>query len=701
MVQDAQQRGIHRFSGAVQSGLFHQRLRPVLLLFLLGGLTLSLSLAASPVDAQIALPDTHPDLDGLMAMAQTGGTVRVIVGLNTLTGSAALDSPGMENHTRVTAIAQTQRELKTTLKLNKRITRAFRYIPFITVDADADTLSRLADSPLVNHIELDSYSLPMLDQSALQIGAAGEDGAWAMGFSGYGRTIAVLDTGVDTNHPALASHIAGEACFSTSGVAEDFVSLYSSLCPGGVNATTIPGSGINCPVTVTNCAHGTLIAGAAASGDSVYRGIAPLAKIVAVQVFVRVDGPLCNNLGFPNPCAITRISDQVAALEHVYAKRKQYKIDTVILSLGAGLWDNEAVCDSDNASRKAVVDLLVSAGIPVFAPTGNGGVNGSMLAPACISSVIAVGAVNNSDGVAGFSNVAPFMDFFAPGKAIRSAYPGGGFYDQDGTSMAAPQAAAAYSLLRSATPDMTMQERLNVLSNSGVPISLGYTIPRVDIKAALNQAAILLDTPAKNALIAATPITYRWKTQPGAISYTLSVTNLTTLVTQSQLLTPDQCTADGGLFCEVVLPAVYQKNITYRWFAKANMPGGNRPSAKRMLTIQQNTPAALMMPDIDSQIGIPTEFTWHPIPGGNAYRLIVRDLTTKQQLKVKYDAGLICDAPSETCTLTLTAQQQAFFANGGGFRWQVMALGTLGNAPSPKRDFTVNNAPLRVLSFPN
>lgn len=665
------------------------------LMLLLGWLTLGFSLTSAPVHAQTGLPPVNPDFDALMAMAQGGGTVRVIVGLHTPADSAAGESG------RIASIARVGRQLKSSLRLNKRLVRSFTYIPYITVDADAATLRQLASSPLVKHIELDGYSLPMLDSSALQIGAAGQDGAWAMGFSGYDRTIAVLDTGIDTAHPALAGHIKAEACFSTSGLAEDFISIYSSLCPGGVSGTTTAGSGFNCPVTVTNCAHGTLIAGAAVSSDVVYRGIAPLAKLMAVQVFVRVDGPLCNNLGFPNPCAITRISDQVSALEHVYATRKKHKIDTVILSLGAGLWNNEAVCDADNASRKAVVDLLVSAGIPVFAPTGNGGVNGSMLAPACISSVTAVGAVNGNDLVTGFSNVASFMDFFAPGKAIRSAYPGGGFYDQDGTSMAAPQAAAAYSLLRSATPDLTVQERLNILRDTGVPISIGYTIPRVDIKAALNQAALVLHAPLKNALISATPITYRWKALSGAASYTLSVTNLTTMVTQSRLLTPDMCTADGGLICEFTLPAVYQKNITYRWYVRAQMPGGNRASAKFKLTVAQATPTNLLSPAIGSEIGIPTEFTWNPILGTDNYRLIVRDLTTKGQLKIKRSTADVCDTLSEICTLVLTPQQQAFFANGGGFRWQIMALGTIGNIPSPKRDFTVTNAPLRLLSFPN
>src|SRR5262249_8827899 len=79
---------------------------------------------------------------------------------------------------------------------------------------------------------------------------------------GSGKTIAVLDSGVDKNHPWLAGKVVSEACYSTNNSAEQ----YSSLCPGGVAESTDPDSGVPCTVLggAENCGHGTHIAGISA-----------------------------------------------------------------------------------------------------------------------------------------------------------------------------------------------------------------------------------------------------------------------------------------------------------------------------------------------------------------------------------------------------------------------------------------------------
>ena len=73
-----------------------------------------------------------------------------------------------------------------------------------------------------------------------------------------GQTIAVLDTGVDKRHPFLSGKIVSEACYSTTNVG----SQVSSVCPGGVQESTAPGSGVPCDLSISGCYHGTHVAGA-------------------------------------------------------------------------------------------------------------------------------------------------------------------------------------------------------------------------------------------------------------------------------------------------------------------------------------------------------------------------------------------------------------------------------------------------------
>ena len=69
---------------------------------------------------------------------------------------------------------------------------------------------------------------------------------------------------------------------------------------------------------------------------------------------------------------------------------------------------------------KPVIDNLRSIGVATVAAAGNSGSPFSLLAPACVSSAVSVGATTKTDDVAWFSNVAPFLSVFAPGESIRS-----------------------------------------------------------------------------------------------------------------------------------------------------------------------------------------------------------------------------------------------------------------------------------------
>src|SRR4029077_8341052 len=82
-----------------------------------------------------------------------------------------------------------------------------------------------------------------------------------------------------------------------------------------------------------------------------------------------------------------------------------------------------------------------------------------------------------------FSNSVSFLSLLAPGSAITSSMPGGGFGTASGTSMATPHVTGTWALLKSAKPTATVSELLADLQNGGLPI----TDPRNGITKSLIQ----------------------------------------------------------------------------------------------------------------------------------------------------------------------------------------------------------------------
>ena len=300
------------------------------------------------------------------------------------------------------------------------------------------------------------------------------------GFTGEGQVVAILDTGVDADHPFLAGKVVAEACFSTTA------SNSTSLCPGGVSESTAPGSGRNCPVAIFGCDHGTHVAGVAAGSGRSFSGVARDAGVIAMQVFSRFDGAPCTGNGLPSPCVLSFTSDQIRALEQVLALSNSFDIAAANMSLGGGAFSNH--CDNDRI--KLPIDNLLAAGIATVIASGNDGFDGLVGTPACISSAIAVGSTTKADQVSSFSNHAAIVDLMAPGSSITSSVPGTRFEALDGTSIATPHVAGAFALLRSADPAATVSEIETALESTGRPVSrAGIALPRIQVDAAL--AALL------------------------------------------------------------------------------------------------------------------------------------------------------------------------------------------------------------------
>ena len=448
---------------------------------------------AASADPQIANA-----LAELRGMAHTHGKVRVIVGVRAAFAPEGLLS-SVQTQSQRGEIADVQRYILSKLpkQAADEVTH-FQFIPFSALAVDADELDTLAAMPEVTDIQEDRLSAPTLAESVPLIRA---NAAWAAGYTGSGWSVAVLDVGVDKTHPFLSGKVVAEACYSTTNT----INGVTSVCPGGVSASTALGSGVNCSLSIEGCDHGTHVAGIAAGLGTTFSGVAKGANVIAIQVFSRVDNVA--TCGSSSPCARSYDSDRINALQRVYALRTSFNIAAVNMSIGSGRYYSQSACDTANGSERAAIDLLRSAGIATVIASGNNGYTDSASAPGCLSSAVIVGATfdaagyNNScdgwnggassvDEVACFSNSASFLDLLAPGADIISSIPGGGFASKSGTSMAAPHVAGCWAILKQAKPTATVDEIEQSLKNTGVPVQdwrSGQVKPRIDCKAALDN----------------------------------------------------------------------------------------------------------------------------------------------------------------------------------------------------------------------
>lgn len=459
------------------------------LLFLTAFLSPILLQDAHAFTAVVGEKNNIPADEALMAKADKDGSVRIIVRVKTrkpfrpMAETASASAREQMGH-----IASAQEAALRDLAGHKVLQRyKFRYTPYISMRVDGAALDALLASPNVLQVQGDKLSHPTLDLSVPRIGAST---LHSSNTKGTGVTIAVLDTGVDKTHPFLPGSVVSEACYSSEGVIGGVT--VTSICPGGVTESTAEGSampyGGSCPPP--KCDHGTHVAGIAGGRASVSGspgpGVAPEANIIAVQVFSRFDSETDCGAG-NSPCAMAYDSDIIRGLERVYALRDTYAIASVNLSIG-GVVAYSSACDTD--PLKASIDNLRAANIATIISSGNDGYCGAISAPACISSAISVGATDDADQVAYYSNSADFMSLLAPGSTINSSIPDSAYASWTGTSMAAPHVTGAWALFRQQSPNASVAEIVNAFQATGLSVTdsscSSVTKKRIDVSEALS-----------------------------------------------------------------------------------------------------------------------------------------------------------------------------------------------------------------------
>ena len=238
-----------------------------------------------------------------------------------------------------------------------------------------------------------------------------------------GGTVAVIDTGVDPAHPALASvlnlgydftrNVAGgnERADLDPGVAAELEEVY------GVNQATAAvldqaTAAVLDDTALSHFGHGTMVAGAV-------HLVAPTSSIMPLKAFG------ANGAGYT--------SDIIRAI--VYARLN-----------GANVINMSFSRNTPSPEIKRALDDATDAGMILVASAGNDGVS-SPKYPAAYQNVISVASTSNDDVRSTFSNYGASVWVAAPGEAVITTYPFGSYAAAWGTSFSTPLVAGAAALL--------------------------------------------------------------------------------------------------------------------------------------------------------------------------------------------------------------------------------------------------------------
>lgn len=291
------------------------------------------------------------------------------------------------------------------------------------VQADADTIAEIAASPEVAYVEKDQkvYASVLTTQTGATWGLgrishrAQDTTTYIYDTSaGSGSTVYVVDTGIYIGH----SQFGGRATWGAN-----FIS-------GSAN-TDENGHGTHCAGTI---------------GGTTY-GVAKLARLVAVKV-LDASGSGSN-------------SGVISGIQWVANNAPARSV--LSMSLGGGL----------SSATNSAVASTVSRGVTVVVAAGNSNANAANYSPASEPSAITVGAIDQNDARASFSNWGSLVEIFAPGVGVLSSWIGSTTATNtiSGTSMATPHVAglAAYLIiLEGLTSPASVASRIAALATNGL-----------------------------------------------------------------------------------------------------------------------------------------------------------------------------------------------------------------------------------------
>ena len=248
--------------------------------------------------------------------------------------------------------------------------------------------------------------------------------------SGNVQRVAIVDTGIQWNHPALAGRV-------VAGVNYAAGATYGSEAPAAYMDLN---------------GHGTFVSGVIASSQADLLGVTPNVELVAVRVLA------ANGQG--------SFADVTAGLKWVNEHAAALNITAVNVSLGTtSVYTSPGAVPSLSTytAMQQQLQALTNRGIVTVVASGNSGSSIGLNIPSIFNEVVSVGASTVTDSVASFSNRNPYLEVLAPGEGVRSLWKGSGYSTGSGTSYAAPFVTASAVLLRE-----MLDRRAFVLEAEGV-----------------------------------------------------------------------------------------------------------------------------------------------------------------------------------------------------------------------------------------
>lgn len=277
-----------------------------------------------------------------------------------------------------------------------KVKRIYHLVPTMAASIPKGKLDSLRRNPKVTSIKVTSIEEDITIQTIEEILPWGVDriGAEVVHGQNKGRgvKVAILDTGIDLDHPDL--RVAGDVSF----------------VDGTINGDDDHG-------------HGTMVAGIVAALDNNIGvvGVAPEAELYAVKV-LRQSGS-------------GSVSDILSGIEWAVDNNMQ------VINMSFGSFMNLPW------TIRTALDRAYQAGIVLVAGAGNAGDQGIIFAPARYEPVIAVGATDQQDARASFSSTGSTLELMAPSVGIQSTSRGGGYSSGSGTSLSTPHVVGIAALL--------------------------------------------------------------------------------------------------------------------------------------------------------------------------------------------------------------------------------------------------------------